>query len=67
MGPLKVLLLFAQKIKKNFFNFLSLKNFFFLISIPKGIELNSESGSPWVLGLALGSDPRHKPKCLNTF
>ena len=32
--------------------------FLFLISIPKCIELNSESGSRWVLGLGLGPGPR---------
>ena len=32
--------------------------FFFFISIPKCIELNSESDSRWVLGLSLGPDPR---------
>ncbi len=40
---------------------MGLKNFnFFLISIPKCIELNSESGSRYVLGLGLGPDPRSK-------
>ena len=34
--------------------------FFFLISVPKCIELNSESGSRWVLGLVVSPDPRPK-------
>ena len=49
---------FITEIKKK--KFLRLKNFevsqkiFFLISLPKCIELTSESGSRWVLGLGLG-------------